>query len=385
MKALYLKRVVRTTASGQEEQLEFAPGLNIIVGEPNTGKTKWLTMIDYVSLLRDSSVLVEIEINLATNPYIVNGRHWRPSTASKIISLFRFVALLTLINTVFAGATSPEYGYPDISGLVPDLVCPVLTLDRPAAGKRVRATLSGFEDSEIYYSLYLPGNWHPDGHYPVIVEYPGNGRYVSKFGDISTGLVEDCSLGFGLSGGTNCIWICLPFVDARSRRNAVLWWGDVNATVAFCKRAVREVCQKYGGMPTAVTLCGFSRGAIACNYIGLHDDEIASLWRAFFVSSHYDGVRTWPYADSDRASALGRLRRLGSRPVFVSQEVEDIQDTGYSLIDTVNYLCTTGQSLKNFRFQVVPLRNHSDKWVLYDIPARRELRAWFKSVLESSP
>jgi len=31
----------------------------------------------------------------------------------------------------------------------------------------------------------------------------------------------------------------------------------------------------------AVILSGFSRGAIGCNYLGLHNEEIAGLWLAF--------------------------------------------------------------------------------------------------------
>jgi hypothetical protein len=49
-----------------------------------------------------------------------------------------------------------------------------------------------------------------------------------------------------------------------------------------------------------VFIAGFSRGAIACNFIGLRDDEIASLWCGFVVHSHYEGVRDWPGSDCYR-------------------------------------------------------------------------------------
>ncbi len=35
------------------------------------------------------------------------------------------------------------------------------------------------------------------------------------------------------------------------------------------------------GIPPAVVLCGFSRGAVAVSYVSLHDDEIAKLWAGF--------------------------------------------------------------------------------------------------------
>lgn len=47
-KTLIFKSVTRRETSGAEEVLRFTPGLNVIVGRPNSGKTKWLEMIDYL-------------------------------------------------------------------------------------------------------------------------------------------------------------------------------------------------------------------------------------------------------------------------------------------------------------------------------------------------
>lgn len=279
-------------------------------------------------------------------------------------------------------------GYPDISAYTPDLEPPRMSTGEPGAGRRTRATLPAFRHTDVYYSLYLPADWKPGALHPVIVEYAGNGDYRSRYGDVCTGRVEDCSLGYGLSGGRGCIWICLPFVDAASGTNAIRWWGNIEATVDFCREAVRTVCAEFGGDASAVFLCGFSRGAIACNHIGLHNDAIAQLWRGFFAASHYDGPkpapdREWPYPGSDRAAARVRLDRLGRRPVFVSHEAYGVEPETYTIVDTINYLAGTGRPLDNFRFQVVPLRNHTDRWVLYDLPARRNLRRWFQDVLAS--
>lgn len=306
---------------------------------------------------------------------------------------FAALALVLGAATVQAqpGATSAKasapaaaangMGFPDISTLIPDLEPPRMATSEAAPGRRVRATLPAYRNTDVHYSLYLPTDWKPGARYPVIVEYAGNGDYRNKYGDVCTGRVEDCSLGYGLSGGRGAIWICLPFVDAAKGSNAVRWWGDVEATVAFCQEAVRTICAEYGGDASAVFLCGFSRGAIACNFIGLHNDAIARLWRGIFAASHYDGARLWEYAGSDRASARVRLDRLGRRPVFVSHEVYGVEPTTYSILDTINYLAGTGRPLDNFRFQAVPLRNHTDRWVLYDIPARRNLRQWFQHAL----
>jgi hypothetical protein len=41
----YLRRL---RADGSSETLEFKPGVNLIVGEKDAGKTKWLSMLDYL-------------------------------------------------------------------------------------------------------------------------------------------------------------------------------------------------------------------------------------------------------------------------------------------------------------------------------------------------
>ena len=58
------------------------------------------------------------------------------------------------------------------------------------------------------------------------------------------------------------------------------WWGDPpdhdpRPTLEYAKRTVAQVCQDFGGDTERVVLMGFSRGAIACGFLGLHDDEVA--------------------------------------------------------------------------------------------------------------
>ena len=50
---MHIEQLERVTADGRTERLRFEPGLNIIVGRPNTGKTVWLTMLDYALGDRD--------------------------------------------------------------------------------------------------------------------------------------------------------------------------------------------------------------------------------------------------------------------------------------------------------------------------------------------
>lgn len=263
---------------------------------------------------------------------------------------------------------------PDVRSVPADLVTPVMMREEPAAGRLVRGVLPGYEATAVYHTLYLPTDWKPGGQYPVIVEYSGNGNYRNAFGDVSDGTPEGCHLGYGLTSGRGAIWICLPFVQGAGdeRANAVTWWGDIAETKRYCHAAIEQVCTMYGGDRRRVILAGFSRGAIAGNFIGLHDDDIAKLWAGFFLFSHYDGTRMWPYPESNRDAALVRLKRLGDRPQFIAHEgdVDAIRD----------YLTATGINGK-WTFQAVPFRNHSAEWVLRDNEARVVARKWWEQVV----
>ncbi len=289
----------------------------------------------------------------------------RPST-------FRLINVLPFIATALA----PGAELRDLSAVPCDLIVPhCQPTGAPGAGRRVAQVSKAWRGTGVHHALYLPTDWTPDRTWPVIVEYPGNGNYRNKFGDACTGNVEDASLGFGISGGKGFIWVVMPCVEAKveEKQNTPVWWGDVTETKRYCMATVREVCASFSGDPEKVILAGFSRGSIACNFIGLHDEEIARLWRAFICHSHYDGVSgKWPYAGADRPSALARLHRLGGRPQFISHEG--------SAAGTEAFLRDSGIQ-GNWTFESIPFRNHSDQWLLRDVPGRKKLRDWLSAVL----
>jgi len=278
--------------------------------------------------------------------------------------MYRLVTLSLLI-IVFV---SQDINAQDVETIQQDIVTPSVTNDAPAPGKRVRQFNPDYAGSDVYHLLYLPRDWKKEESYPVIVEYAGNKWKTSP------GTVEGSNLGYGITGGRGVIWICMPYVDRINQKNAETWWGDVEATVEYCKYTVKRICAEYGGEPSSVILAGFSRGAIACNYIGLHDDEIASLWRGFICHSHYDGVKEWPYSGSDRLAAAERLKRLGNRPQFISHET--------SVDETKSYLNEVF-SAGNFTFLAMGFSAHTDTWVLRNIPERQAVREWFREVLET--
>jgi hypothetical protein len=269
-----------------------------------------------------------------------------------------------------------EDGLPDIRSVPQDLVTPRMIQGVPAPGRRVRQVATEYRGTEVYHALYLPADWQEGEQYPVIVEYAGNGPYRNAYGDICTGRVEDCNLGYGISGGMGFIWTCLPYVSPDCKHNQLQWWGDVEATMDYCRVVVLRICNEYGGDPSAMFIAGFSRGAIACNYIGLHDDEIARLWLGFVAHSHYDGVRAWGYLGDDRRSAVRRLARLRGRAQFISHEG--------TVEETKRFLKGIGAD-GAFTFQPIPYRNHTDTWVLRDIPERKILREWVGGVLDDGP
>lgn len=295
------------------------------------------------------------------------------------------LTLTFTLATVAGCAAQPAAQPADIRSVRPDLEVPPMTLDQPGRGNRVREVIPEYAGTEVYHAIYLPRDWKPDRKYPVIVEYTGNGEYRNRFGDTCTGRVEDSKLGYGISAGKGCIWLCLPYLNEAGTANVIKWWGDkpthrASTTVDYCKKAVPWICETYGGDPDRVVLAGFSRGSIACNFIGLHDDEIAKLWRAFIPYSVYDGVRpNWPYPGADRASALARLKRLGNRPQFICEEFSS-PDSTISMQRTREYLAATGFE-GNFTFRSTGFRNHNDAWVLRKSAARTELREWLERVL----
>lgn len=269
---------------------------------------------------------------------------------------------------------------PDIRSVAADLTIPAMIEDAPAAGKRVRQSLTDWKDTKAYHVLYLPENWRDDGvsSYPILVEWAGNGGYSNAFGDVSTGRPEGSQLGYGLSTGQDFIWLCLPYLNDSGNDLALTWWGDPptydpEPTLQYCRAAVDTICRDYRGDRTKVVLCGFSRGAIACNYLGLHDDETSKLWCGFLAYSHYDGVRSWPFPGSDRESARLRLSRLGNRPQFICSE-------GNGAESVRQYLAPIVPEAK-LTFLSTGFRNHSDAWVLRPCEVRRAARDWLNQTI----
>ena len=84
-----------------------------------------------------------------------------------------------------------------------------VSFGEPAAGRRIRRSLDGWNREKAYHSLYLPTDWTRKATLPIIVEYSGNGGYRDALGDDSSGRPEDSCFGYGLTKGDGFVWICL--------------------------------------------------------------------------------------------------------------------------------------------------------------------------------
>jgi len=304
--------------------------------------------------------------------------------------------LLAWMHVAGGNAVSAETS-PVVAEGIETLSVPAMTTARPAAGRRVRQTPREYAGSEVHHSLYLPPDWQPVAkaagkRWPVIVEYTGN--YAPNLG--STGEVGNAGLGFGLCGGRGYIWVVMPYVARDHRHNERTWWGDEEATVAYCKTNLPRICADYGGDRRAVVLCGFSRGAIGVNYIGLHDDQIAALWAGFVTHDHYDGVLEWkgqPWGSplaTYQAEARKRLKRLHGRPVLICQNgVGGTQATRRFIGDQIGEARFTFLDVPvSAIFPTIPnpwfFKPHTDRWLLRDSASRRQVWQWLAETVAES-
>jgi len=133
---------------------------------------------------------------------------------------------------------------------------------------------------------------------------------------------------------------------------------------------VADVCTKFGGDRENVVLAGFSRGAIACGYIGLRNDRIAALWKGFHACQHYDGDG---WNGATLPGAIERARRFRGKAVF---QTDNSEETFRPVMDVMNTHVTWVQSGLGF---------HSTAMFLDDRPSTQQLREWFRQLVGNPP
>lgn len=248
------------------------------------------------------------------------------------------------------------------------LIVPPIEDSPPAAGRRVRYRLRGDARSAIYCILHLPEDWSVGKRYPLVVEYPGNIYFTP--GCYSTGLPDQCVIGFGMTKGRQAICLSLPFIDRSADQIAENAWGVPDDTVEYALRAVNEVCEAWGADRERIVLTGFSRGALACGFIGLRDDRIAALWRGFHACQHYDGDG---WNGATMATALERAKRFRGKSVFQTDNSEELFRPVMEQMRTPATFVQSG------------LGAHACAMFLDDRPSTQQLRRWFRELVQISP
>ena len=142
-------------------------------------------------------------------------------------------------------------------------------------------------------------------------------------------------------------------------------------------------------------LCGFSRGAIGVNYLGLYDDEIARLWSAFITHDHFDGVKEWKNTDwgtpleKYREGAIERLKRVDGRPYLVSQNGDTYGTEAFIesvLLQVDNFTISnldTNEIFGDFPHPVAK-HPHTDRWPFVPSEYRSRTWKWMNEVVERS-
>ena len=273
------------------------------------------------------------------------------------------------VTGLVATGVAEEWVHPTGRMNVPDMV-----VGKPAAGKRVRYQLPADAESAngLYCSLYLPPDWQPGKRYPVIAEFPGNIFYSSK-SCWSTGRPEQCEMGYGISSGKGAIWVSLPFIDRDNKEIAESGFGSNKGedTTDYTLAIIEDICSKWGGDRGNLYLCGFSRGSIACGYIGLRNERIAKLWKGIVGCQHYDGSK---WRESTMEEAVLRAPRFQGQAIF---QVDNKQEKYQPVVDA------SDPSVK-WTWVQSKLGYHATAMFLDDRPATTQLRSWFLDLTSGS-
>lgn len=95
-KTLIILEAARSPEDGKEDRLQFSTGVNVIVGPPNTGKSKWLRMMDFLlgsknnaaesfgEDLADKYETVSAVVRIGDSEYVLERRWKQPGATTKV-------------------------------------------------------------------------------------------------------------------------------------------------------------------------------------------------------------------------------------------------------------------------------------------------------------
>jgi hypothetical protein len=174
-----------------------------------------------------------------------------------------------------------------------------------------------------------------------------------------------------MTSGNNVIWISLPFVDRPNADIVENGFGshDGDDTATYAIDVIDAICTNWGGDRDHLFLCGFSRGAIACGYIGLRNESIAKLWKGFVACQHYDGS---PWRQSRMEDAVRRAPRFRGKAIF---QVDNSRQQYQAVVDATDPSVTWTWAKSGLGY-------HATAMFLDDRPLATELRQWFEDLAD---
>lgn len=110
------------------------------------------------------------------------------------------------------------------------------------------------------------------------------------------------------------------FIRQGEQLGTVCRGYDPTPTINYLHAAVVDACQNFGGDTSRLNLCGFSRGSIACNFIGLHDDKTGN---ARPVKTKADWAERVSHLQANMQLVLGALPDASRR---VSLDVQHVSE-----------------------------------------------------------
>lgn len=130
-KRLTILEVERHSAHSKTENLSFKPGVNLIVGRPNTGKTKWLTLMDFAlgskkaaedalsNRIAEKYDVIRMLARLGTETVVLERRWKEPGAKHKIFIDDRPVRAQDFSTFMLGRLSIPENKFPHNNPLSP--------------------------------------------------------------------------------------------------------------------------------------------------------------------------------------------------------------------------------------------------------------------------
>ena len=127
-----------------------------------------------------------------------------------------------------------------------------------------------------------------------------------------------------------------------------------------------------------VVLSGFSRGAISISYLGNSNDEISSIWTAYFAHAHFDGC-----CQNIPGNPKERINRMRGKKTLIAVGKNDIAQkcskNAYLQLDALKFPVTYIE-IPDIHTDKWKNLAHNPFWILHESQATEAARNWLKNL-----